>query len=57
MNEELNDIINQEIVRASLLEIAPDTDDALVEQMWKLCGGNPWNAAPLYKILKVAGKL
>jgi hypothetical protein len=57
MNEQFNDILNQEIVRESLLEIEPNTDDALVEQIWKFCGGNPWNAVPLYQMLKVAGKL
>jgi len=57
MNQEIDDILNQEIVRECLLEIEPNTDDALVERMWALCKGNPWNAVPLYQILKVAGKV
>lgn len=44
--------MNQEIVRECLLEIEPATDDALVERMWALCRGNPWNAVPLYQIIK-----
>ncbi len=57
MSEELDEILNQEIVRESLLEVEPMTDDALVERMWALCKGNPWNAVPLYQIMKVAGKI
>jgi hypothetical protein len=57
MNKELNEILNQEIVRETLLEVNPNTDDALVEKMWALCKDNPWNAVPLYQILKVAGKV
>ena len=55
MNEELEDILNREIVRETLLEIEPATDDLLVEQMWAKCKGNPWNAVPLYQIMKAAG--
>jgi hypothetical protein len=57
MNQEIDDILNQEIVRECLLEIEPNTDDALVERMWALCKGNPWNAVPLYEIMQVAGKI
>ena len=57
MNEELDEIFNREIVRECLREIEPITDDALVERMWALCKGNPWNAVPLYQIMKVAGKI
>ena len=57
MNEELDEIFNREIVRECLREIEPNTDDALVERMWALCKGNPWNAVPLYQIMKVAGKI
>jgi hypothetical protein len=53
----MQDILNQEIVRECLLEIEPNTDDALVERMWALCKGNPWNAVPLYQIMRVAGKV
>ncbi len=53
----MNEGFEKEIVRECLLEIEPMTDDALVEKMWALCKGNPWNAAPLYQILKVSGKL
>ena len=53
----LEEIFNQEIVRESLREINPDVDDALVERIWTLCEGNPWNAVPLYKILKTVGKV
>ena len=53
----LEEIFNQEIVRESLREINPDVDDALVEKIWPLCEGNPWNAVPLYKILKTVGKV
>lgn len=49
MNKELNEIFNQEIVSETLLEINPDTDDSLVEKIWSLCDGNPWNAVILYK--------
>jgi hypothetical protein len=57
MNKEINDVFNQEIVRETLLEVNPETDDALVDKMWKLCDGNPWNAVPLYEIMKMTGKL
>jgi hypothetical protein len=53
----MQDILNQEIVRECLLEIEPNTDDALVERMWALCKDNPWNAVPLYEIMRVAGKI
>ena len=56
MNEELNEILNQEIVRETLLEVNPNTDDALVQKIWALCDGNPWNAVPLYHILKALEK-
>jgi hypothetical protein len=56
MNEELNEILNQEIVRETLLEVNPNTDDALVEKIWSHCNGNPWNAVPLYNILKALEK-
>ena len=56
MNEELNEILNQEIVRETLLEVNPNTDDTLVEQIWLKCNGNPWNAVPLYNILKALEK-
>ena len=52
-----NDILNQEIVRECLLEIDPMTDDALVERIWELCKGNPWNAAPMYQIMKATGNI
>jgi hypothetical protein len=48
----IDDILNQEIVRETLLEINPLADDALVEQMWALCKGNPWDAVPLYQMMK-----
>jgi hypothetical protein len=57
MTQEFDDILNQEIVRETLLEVNPDTDDTLVERMWSLCKGNPWNAVPLYEIMQVAGKV
>ena len=57
MNENINDVFNQEIVREALLEVNPETDDTLVDKMWKLCEGNPWNAVPLYEIMKMAGKI
>ena len=57
MSEEINEIFNREIVRESLRKIESDTDDALVERIWALCKGNPWNAVPLYQIMKVAGKI
>ena len=53
----LEDIFNQEIVRESLREVTDAVDDALVEKIWTLCEGNPWNAVPLYKILKTVGKV
>jgi hypothetical protein len=56
VGDAMQDILNQEIVRETLLEINPDTDDALVEKMWALCKGNPWNAVPLYNILKAIEK-
>ena len=55
--QDFDDILNQEIVRETLLEVNPDTDDALVERMWALCKDNPWNAIPLYEIMRVAGKV
>jgi len=56
MTQEFDDILNQEIVRETLLEVNPNTDNALVEKMWALCKGNPWNAVPLYNILKIIEK-
>jgi hypothetical protein len=52
----VQDALNQEIVRETLLEVNADTDDALVERIWSLCKGNPWNAVPLYNILKAVEK-
>jgi hypothetical protein len=52
----VQDALNQEIVRETLLEVNADTDDALVERIWALCKGNPWNAVPLYNILKAVEK-
>ena len=60
MNEKIktnDDILNEEIVRATLTEVNPETDDKLVEYIWSICDGNPWDAVPLYKILKTMGKL
>ena len=58
MNQNIaDDTFNREIVRETLLEIEPNTDDALVDRIWSMCKGNPWNAAPLYSILKTAGKV
>lgn len=51
------EIFNQEIIRESLREVCPEVDDALVEKIWGMCKGNPWDAVPLYLILKQVGKL
>ena len=49
----MDEQLNKEIVRETLLQVNPNTDDVLVEQMWKMCQGNPYNAVPLYQIMKL----
>jgi hypothetical protein len=49
MNEELNEIYNQEIARELMLE----HNSYFTEEVWKLCGDNPWNAGVLYKLLEI----
>ena len=58
MNEHINDILNREIVRETLLVVDSKTDDALVERIWELSApDSTGDAVPLYQILKIAGKL
>lgn len=57
LDDLMEETFKREIIRETLLEINPDTDDALVEKMWLLCDGNPWNAVPLYRMLKAYGKV
>jgi len=55
LEELLAETLNKEIVRETLLEVNPSTDDALVDKIWALCKGNPWNAVPLYQMLILLG--
>lgn len=58
MDDQLNEILNKEIVREILIqEEANNVDDALVDKIWAACGNNPWNAAVMYGIFKLTGKL
>lgn len=50
MEEELLLVFNKEIVRELLLQEDPSTDDVLVDKIWKMCMGNPWNAGILYNL-------
>lgn len=54
MNEQIDDIFNLEIARETLLEKNPNISNDEVEKIWGMCGGNPWNAVPLYEILRIA---
>lgn len=49
--------INKEIARERLQEIDPNRADELLEMIWPMCKGNPWDAVPLYRILKISGKI
>lgn len=53
----MEELFNKEIARECLLEIDPDRADDLLEIIWPICRGNPWNAVPLYHILKTEGKI
>ena len=55
LEELLVETLNKEIVRETLLEVNPSTDDALVDKIWASCKGNPWNAVPLYQMLILLG--
>lgn len=54
MNEKLNDILNFEIARETLLEYNPSICEDEIADIWAKCDGNPWNAVPLYRILAIA---
>jgi hypothetical protein len=49
----LYDILQKEIVRELLLEVDPQISDAMVDHIWSVCKGNPWNAPYLYKLRKM----
>ena len=56
MSSEINDILNQEIVRELLLEKDPNLPDVVFNSVWQLCKKNPWDAPIIYEMLKIAGK-
>jgi hypothetical protein len=49
----IDDILSIEIVRELLTEVNPNITDAEVNDIWSKCGGNPWNAQILYKLLSL----
>lgn len=58
LKEHLSEVFHEELIRAQLLEKISDPShvtDELVEYIKGACAGNPWNAGPLYLILKMHG--
>ena len=53
MVDELNETFNIEIVRELLVEIKPDITSEQVNNIWKECEGNPWNAFVLYHLMEL----
>ena len=51
------EIINEEFSRAiaeeSLIEYDPNITQDQMNDIWNICKGNPWNAVPLYMIMKI----
>lgn len=44
--------LNISIVEELLNEINPNVTDDVVQKIWNICEGNPWNAAPLYLMMR-----
>ena len=58
MNEDeakhIADAVGFQIAKETLLECNPNISDTEVADIWAKCGDDPWNAVPLYQILKIA---
>lgn len=54
--DEFNDIFQKEIVRELLLELDEEINDKLVDDIWKMCKGNPWDAVVLYQFTQILKK-
>lgn len=54
LNQEIQEIFNYEIARELLIEVAPNINEEQIKKIWSACGGNPWNAVPIYSILEAA---
>ena len=50
-----SEIFNLAIVEELLREIDSSITEDDIQKIWKLCDGNPWNAAILYKMLTMMG--
>lgn len=53
MDEMMREILNQEIARELMLEINPNLTQEKFEEVYNNCGGNPWNAGIMYKLLEI----
>jgi hypothetical protein len=55
----IDEIFNIEITRQLLGTYCnvPLDDDATVDLIWSHCGGNPWNAVPMYELLKMRDRV
>lgn len=51
------DMLNRAIAEEQLKEFDPQITEAQIEKVWAMCKGNPWDAAPLYQIIRLAGEL
>lgn len=49
----MKEIFNQEIARELMLEINPNLTQEKFEEVYNNCGGNPWNAGIMYKLLEI----
>lgn len=47
------DTFNREIVRELIVEAGSAGTDDDVERIWSKCGGNPWNAGILWRMLHI----
>jgi hypothetical protein len=52
LEDEIVNIFNREIARELLLELDPDTNDALVDKLLAI-SPNPWDVQILYAMLKI----
>ena len=53
MENIVEEAFNTAIVEELLREIEPSVTEEKIQEIWKLCRGNPWNATLLYQILKL----
>lgn len=49
----LQNILNYEIAVELLREYDPDISQDMIDVIWELCKGRPFDACPLYEIIKL----